>query len=600
MREEIIAKRWKLIKECSKGVRVTFVLSVVFALTSTVFFSFVPQIVRVTVDSVIGTADFDVPVSISNYLHSLGGRAYFREHLYVCGLFVLLTTAISGVFNFLSRRNLSVASEGFIQTLRNRLYTHISKLPLAWHTKQQTGDIIQRATSDTETVKKFSSMQLYEIFKVVFLIVFTLFLMFSMNASLALLSFLFIPLSLTYTYVFFGKISKKFFETDEKEGALSSVVQENLTGVRVIRAFGREAYELERFDVANDAYADAWIRMGRTNGYYWGGGDFITALQIMTIVVGATVFAVEGEITAGQFIAFVSYNASLLWPIRTLGRMLVEMSKAFVAMDRISYILEEPAEQESREVSEPSLEGDIQFKNVSFGYEKENLILKNLNFTIKQGTTFGILGKTGSGKSTLIHLINRLYELEGDADITIAGTSVKNIKLSYLRKNIGVVFGEPFLYSKTIFENIAISGRDFTAKVVEEVAHIASIHQSIQHFKYGYETVIGERGVTLSGGQKQRIAIARTLIQKAPIIIFDDSLSAVDTETDVKIRTALRENLQNATVILVSHRITTLMEAEQILVLEEGEVSAIGTHKELLEQEGIYKDIYSIQMSEQE
>lgn len=597
MAKKSLARR-KLVQEFSKGSRIYFGTSVLFALLGTIFFAMVPQIVRVTVDSILGTEPFDVPEFILHHINAQGGRSFFQENLYICGVFVLITAFISGIFQFYSRRNLAMASEGFLERLRNEIFRHLGKLPLSWHLKHQTGDMIQRATSDVDTIKKFTSIQVYEIFKVLFLLVFTLFLMFHMNPLLSAVAFFFLPLSLLYSYLFFGQISKKFQDTDEKEGVLSSVVQENLTGVRVVRAFGREAYELQRFDAANEAYAQAWIKMGQRNGIYWGGGDFITTFQCLVVAVGATFLVVSGEITTGEFIAFVSYNASLTWPVRTLGRMLVEMSKAFVAMDRISYILEAEPEQDSPEAENVNLIGDIVFKNVSFAYESQRQILKNLNFTIKQGTTFGILGKTGSGKSTLIHLINRLYELQGDSEITIAGTPIQKIKLSHLRKNVGVAFGEPFLFSKSILENIAISQESFTEKQVEEVANIASIHDSILNFQDGYETIIGERGVTLSGGQKQRVSIARTLMEKAPILIFDDSLSAVDTETDRKIRQELRKNLNQATVILISHRITTLMECEQILVLEEGEISAMGTHSELLAQEGIYREIFAIQHSD--
>lgn len=596
-------KRMNLINKFSIGNKTTFCLAIIFAMLNTIFFSFVPQVVRITIDSVIGYEEFILPKFLLDYLNMLGGREFLQQNLYICGMFVLFITAISGIFNFLSRIKLSQASEGFIKNLRDTLYSHISKLPLSWHIKHQTGDIIQRATSDTETIKRFTSIQLYEILKVSFLIIFTMFLMFSMNVTLAFISFIFIPISLAYSNIFFKKISKKFTIADEKEGELSSVVQENLTGVRVVRAFGREAYELKRFDKANNSFADTWIEIAHLNGYYWGGGEFITSSQILTVILFATIFAVDNKITAGEFVAFVSYNASLIWPIRTLGRMIVDMSKTFVAIDRISYILDAEEEKDNIKldtlglIDKPEILGDIEFKNVNFSYEEGNPILKNLNFIIEQGTTFGILGKTGSGKSTLIQLINRLYELDKNSDIIIAGTSIKNMKLSYLRENIGVVFGEPFLFSKSILDNISITNNNFNKQDVEEVSKIASIHETIKGFKYGYDTIIGERGVTLSGGQKQRIAIARTLIQKTPIIIFDDSLSAVDTETDAKIRQALKENLSGSTVILVSHRITTLMEADKILVLEDGEVTTIGTHQELINKEGIYKDIYLIQTS---
>ena len=378
-------------------------------------------------------------------------------------------------------------------------------------------------------------------------------------------------------------------------------MQENLTGVRVVRAFGREKYEIDRFDKKNNKFADMWIRLSYVMGMYWGFGDLFTGLQIMTILVLGTIEAVNGSISVGTFMAFVSYNATLVWPIRSLGRVLSEMSKAGVSIDRINYILEEEEEQDDPAGLTPDLHGDIVFDHVNFAYEGLMPILKDIHFTIKAGSTFAILGGTGSGKSTLMHLLDRLYELPKEGGtISIGGTDIRTIRLSYLRENIGMVLQEPFLFSRTIRENISAARPGADMEEIRHASRIASVDDAIMGFSGGYDTIVGERGVTLSGGQKQRVAIARMLMQRAPIMIFDDSLSAVDAETDAKIRNALDQNLGGSTVILISHRITTLMKADCILVLSNGQIAQMGTHQELVSQPGIYRDIYNIQTAQED
>ena len=289
----------------------------------------------------------------------------------------------------------------------------------------------------------------------------------------------------------------------------------------------------------------------------------------------------------------------LVWPIRNFGRVLSEMSKTSVSLGRINEIISEEEEKDYKGAITPDMTGDIEFKNVNFDYEGIKPVLKNISFKIKSGTTFGILGGTGSGKSTIMYLLDRLYELPDECGtIEIGGVNIKNIKLDYLRSNIGFVLQEPFLFSKTIKENIDAFGHTNDIELIRHNASIAAVDDSISGFSKGYDTIVGERGVTLSGGQKQRVAIARMLMQNSPIMIFDDSLSAVDAETDAKIRAQLNENTAQSTVILVSHRITTLMHADVIMVLNDGQVSEIGTHTELLTNEnGIYKKIYDIQSS---
>ena len=417
-----------------------------------------------------------------------------------------------------------------------------------------------------------------------------------MNVKLSLVAVLFIPIVGLSSGVFYKKISSRFQVADEAEGELTTCAQENLTGVRVVRAFGRERYEVDRFNRRNQRFSQLWIRLGKLLSIYWASGTLLTCLQVMVIILVGTVETVHGNMTLGAFLAFITYNEALAWPVRSLGRVLSDMSKAGVSLDRVGYILQAQEEQDVPEAQEATT-GDIEFDHVSFGYEGQP-VLRDVSFTIPAGSTFAILGGTGSGKSTLVHLLDRLYDLpEGQGTITIGGVDIRKMKRESLRRQIGLVLQEPFLFSQTIRENISATKPQATEEELRRAAAIACVDEAITEFPDGYETVVGERGVTLSGGQKQRVAIARMLVQQAPIMVFDDSLSAVDAQTDAKIRAALRESLDKSTVILISHRITTLMQADRILVLDGGRVADLGSHRELISRPGTYKDIYDIQMS---
>ena len=577
-----------------------FGLGLLCSMLNTAFNSLTPQIIRMTVDSIIGSEE------LPGWFTALGLQRLLQGDtarvLLLAAAAVLAAAILSGVFSFLARINTARASENAIKSLRDALYGHIQKLPFSWHTAHQTGEIIQRCTSDVEVIRNFVSAQMVEVFRIVFLIVMTMAIMFSMNVKISLVVAVFIPIIALYSFFFSSKISKRFMDADIAEGKLSSTVQENLTGVRVVRAFGRENFEIERFDERNNHFADLWIRLGHMMTTYWSTGDFIMALQVLTVICVGTVSAVHGEITLGEFLAFVSYNATLTWPVRSLGKILAEMSKTGVSLERVSYILLAEPEHDPPRALQPPMDRDISFEHVTFGYENQKPVLDDVTFTIPAGSTFAILGGTGSGKTTLMHLLNRLYDLEpGCGRITIGGVDISRISRSYLRKNVAIVLQEPFLFSRTIRENIGITAqerdRDAMLEYVRAAARSACVDEAIEGFAQGYETVVGERGVTLSGGQKQRVAIARMLTQNAPVMIFDDSLSAVDAETDAKIRQQLKEKMGSATTILISHRITTLMQADRILVLDNGRVADLGTHEELIARPGIYRDIYEIQMN---
>ena len=513
---------------------------------------------------------------------------------------MVASAVAAGIFTYVSSICLAKGSEGFLKSMRDQLYRHIQKLPYTWHVAHKTGDIIQRCTNDVEIIRNFVCNQLMDVIRIVFLMVLYLTIMFRMNAGLSCVVLLFTPVIIAYSAFFYSRISRRFLDADEAEGELTAKVQENLTGVRVVRAFGRESYEIDRFDEKNETFAGLWIKVGRLMSVYWGAGDFLTGIQIMTVLILGTVLTVQGEMTLGGMMAFVSYNASLSWPIRSLGRVLSNMSKAGVSIDRVTYILDAEEEHGRPDDVCPPMDRDIRFDHVRFSYEQADAeVLDDVSFTIPAGSTFAVLGSTGSGKSTLVHLLDRLYELpDGCGVITIGGVDIRHIDPDYLRKNIGMVLQEPFLFSRSVGENIAIASDEEDSREIRSAASIACVDDAIRQFKDGYGTMVGERGVTLSGGQKQRVAIARMLMQKAPIMVFDDSLSAVDAETDVKIRHALKERMGKSTVILISHRVTTLMQADCILVLEDGRVAQMGTHQQLMEEtDGIYRRIYDIQMN---
>ncbi len=596
-----------LVAHFLQGCKRFFVLSIIMSFLNTLLEMLIPQVIRQFVDSVIGDAPFNVPPFLLNLMQKAAGSqtpaAYLREHMYLAAVLIgILALLVAFAFYGTNQTN-SIAAEKLHKNIREDLFRHIQHLPFAWHMKNKTGDIIQRCTSDAERVRIFIAEQMVSVVRIIIMMGLSLYFMFSMDWRLSLIAACSIPIIIGYSAFFHARIGDSFEKCDENEGILSTIAQENLTGVRVVRAFGREEFERKRFEKQNVFYTGLWVSLMKLMAVFWGIGDFIGGLQVLLILVLGSVFCVNGTMSAGEFIAFLSYNMMLIWPVRQLGRVISEMSKAGISIERIMYIINSPIEKDkenavSSETTDKALRGDIVFENVNFGYEPDIPIVTDINLTIPAGTTFGILGSTGSGKSTLMHLLNRLYELPVEnGKITIGGVDIADMKAEDLRRNIGMVLQEPFLFSRTISENISITNRNMSMEEIRKAAKIACVDEAIVDFKNGYDTVVGERGVTLSGGQKQRTAIARMLTSKAPVMVFDDSLSAVDAETDARIRHALSESLGDSTVILISHRITTLMQADQIMVMDKGRIVEMGTPDELLEKNGIYRKIYDMQLS---
>ncbi len=579
-----------------QGSKAMFVVSILMAMLTALADMLTPQIVRVTVDNVIGATPMEPGSLAEKLVVYAGGAEYLGQNLWLLALAVLAVALVKVLSQYGFTLSNTRASETLVKTMRDKLYTHIGRLPFSWHMKNHTGDIIQRCTSDIETTRNFVAGQLTQLFRIVILVVMSMIFMMGMNPWLTLIALIPMPFIVLYSLHFHNKIGEGFKACDEAEGRLSAMAQENLTGVRVVRAFGREKYERDRFENHNNEYTNLWIRMGGVMSRFWSTSDVLSGMQIMLVVVFGVVFCLNDKMQPGEYMAFLAYNGQLVWPIRMLGRMISEMSKAGVAVDRIGYIMDSEVEKDAEITVEPDMTGDIAFEHVNFAYDGCPQMLHDIHFTMKAGTTLGILGGTGSGKSTMMLLLDRLYDLPAEnGRITIGGVDIAQISREHLRKNIGIVLQEPFLFSRTLRENLSITDDGLTLTDIREAAKAACLDDTIEGFTKGYETFVGERGVTLSGGQKQRAAIARMLTQHTPIMIFDDSLSAVDAETDAKIRSALEKRFGSASIILISHRISTLSKADQVIVLDRGRIAEMGTPEELARAGGLYQKISEIQ-----
>lgn len=554
-----------------------------------------PLLLSEIVDSILGSEPFTMPDFLMNPINALGGRDFLRQNLWIPALALILMNVVNGVFTFIKGRSSAIASENIARKLRNDLYRHLQHLPFAYHVKAQAGELIQRCTSDVDTIRRFLAVQVMEVVNTVLMVVIAMSILLPRSVPITLYSLILVPPLFCFATWFFKMVHKSFEVADEADGVLNAVLQENLSGVRVVRAFGQQEREVEKFDRVNNDLRKKNLRLNELLAIYWGGGDAISMTQTLLTLVVCIIYACNGWITVGTLIVFTSTLGMLLFPIRQLGRTLSDAGKAMVSMKRVQAILHEEAEPDEPNALKPDLHGDIVFDHVSFAYPDDNvLVLRDVSFTIPAGKTAAVLGGTGSGKSTMMYLLQRLYT-PTSGKITIGGVDIQQIDRKYLRAHVGLILQEPFLYSKSIRENVGITAPEQEAERIEHAADIASASGFIAKADKGWETVVGERGVTLSGGQKQRIAIARTLLKDNNILIFDDSLSAVDTETDAQIRAALRHEQKDVTTLIISHRVTTLSQADLILVLENGQISQQGTHAELCSQPGLYQRINSIQ-----
>ena len=506
--------------------------------------------------------------------------------------------ALQGVFTYFSGRLAAQTSEGIARRLRNFLFDHIQRLTFSYHDKMKTGELIQRTTSDVDAVRLFFADRAIGLGRIILLFIINVIVLLSLNVRLALLSIIVVPLTIILSIIFFKKVSKAYEDYQEQEAVLSNTLQENLAGVRVVKAFARQNFEKNKFDQENLKKLSKGKKFFTMHAMFWPFSDILTGAQMLFgYYIGATM-AINGEISIGTYLAYAGMIIWIIWPIRNLGRLIVQMSTGLVSYGRILEVIKEQREPLSIGDHSPnpdSFEGAFSFNNVSFAYEDHPVVLEKINFECPPGKMVALLGGPGSGKSTLVNLLPRFYDYT-DGLLTLDGVDLKCYPRDFLRSQIGMVEQEPFLFSRSIKENITYGvERKVNDDELFEASKAAAIHDVIQEFSLGYDTMVGEKGVTLSGGQKQRIAIARTLLKNPKILILDDATSSVDVETEAEIHQALDQLMEGRTTFIIAHRIQSLMQADLILVLDNGRIIQQGVHEDLLNQPGKYKEIFEIQ-----
>ncbi len=504
-----------------------------------------------------------------------------------------------GTFSFLSARFASLTAEGIARKIRNYLYDHIQRMTFAFHDKMPTGDLIQRATSDVEAVRRFYAEQALGVGRITLLFVVNFVALFLLNRQLALASVVVVPFIIIMSVFFFRRVSKAYEHYQNQDAVVSTTLQENLTGVRVVKAFARQDHEIGKFEKDNYEKFVRGKKLLIMHSLFWPSADILCAAQMMAGYIIGALMVMNGVLTIGDYVTYMGLVVLLIWPMRELGRQIVQASTGMVSFGRLAEIIRTAREPiEDGTFMPPAnyrLRGDVEFENVGFEYEQENRVLNDISFHAEQGQVIALMGSTGSGKTSLVNLIPRFYEYE-TGSVRLDGVELKEYPRDYLRRNIGIVEQEPFLFSRTIRENITYGvGREVSDEEVFAAAKAAAVHDVITSFPEGYSTLVGEKGITLSGGQKQRVTIARTILKNPRILILDDSTSAVDTETEEAIRDALEELMRDRTTFIIAHRIQSVMNADQILVLEHGRITQRGTHRELVKQEGLYKEIYELQ-----
>jgi ATP-binding cassette subfamily B protein len=584
LKETISTNRLRGLWRMMTGFRIPYAVATACLAVSAVAKTGTYLLLRYFVDTILGKGEYGIAGTLI-------------QALVLIALGFLGLAAFEGSFNFFSGRLAAFTAEGITRRLRNYLFDHIQRLDFTYHDKTPTGELIERCTSDVDAVRRFFADQAIGVGRIALLFTINFIALYRLNARLALLSIVTIPIIILTSIWFFKRVTKAYEQYQEQEAKLSTTLQENLTGVRVVKAFARQEYERNKFEKDNWEKFLRGKKLLKMHSTFWPVSDIVCGFQMLAGYVAAALMAINGDITVGTYLAYVGLVVWLIWPMRNLGRLIVQTSTGLVSYGRVVEIIKQNREPLTEGVYQPQkpLRGGVVFDHIGFEYEADAPILQDITFQCQPGQVVALLGSTGSGKTTLVNLLPRFYDYTS-GNLKLDGEELKDYPRAFLRQHIGIVEQEPFLFSRSIRENITYGvGRDVSQSEVERAADAAAILDVIQTFPNGFDTLVGEKGVTLSGGQKQRVAIARTLLKNPRILIMDDSTSSVDTETEACIRDALQGLMKNRTTFIIAHRIQSVMDADLILVLDKGRIIQKGTHEELLAQEGMYRQIYDLQ-----
>ncbi|MFA6843331.1 MAG: ABC transporter ATP-binding protein [Bacilli bacterium] len=556
-------------------------------------YSYIPQIIKYVFDNILSSsgAGNTLPKVVLNFLGQYEGV----QAALVLAIMLVLYQIIRAGMMILNGFLKGVFSNKAAYDMRTQLFTHLQDVDVSYHSTHDVGDLIQRCTSDIDTYRTFIGQRFPALFYIVFAFGTGVAQMAAINVQIMWVSLIILPISVIGGIIFYHYTVKKFSEIEKEESKMTNVLEESINGVRVVKAFNREIYEIDSFNKRSDVFKKKSFNLNKAMAMYWGFSDGLTMLQYAVTIGFAIHLAQTGTVSTGDIVACILYISVIVNPIRNLGRIIGDFGKANIAAKRIDEILSVSDEYKTNGTQTPEVKGHIVFDDVHFRFSdaKED-VLRGLSFNIESGETVAIVGKTGSGKSTIASLLVRMHDYTSGS-IKIDGVELKDIEKHYIRQKIGIILQNPFLYANTVYNNISIADPTLSKTDIENAASKAAIHTDIMNFDKGYNTIIGEKGVTLSGGQQQRLAIARMLVLERPVMIFDDSLSAVDTNTDSQIRKALADDSKLSTSIIITQRITTAKEADKIIVLNKGVVEAIGTHDELLISSPLYKSLWSIQ-----